>query len=204
MTNPDITLNLNGFTDIPNGKVANIATYLEMTAKPALVPANATGLTLERMDPPVLTRYRAIFHAVGEPWLWFSRLTKSDEWVEAAISRPGIEVFVARHDDDDVGLLELDVREPKNIELAYFGLIERMVGTGASHWLMNEAVNRAFDHHHTDRMFVHTCTMDHPAALNFYMKNGFVAYKRAVEIDDDPRLSGHVRRMAGPHHPVIE
>ena len=53
------------------------------------------------------------------------------------------------------------------------------------------------------RVWVHTCTLDHPRALSFYLQAGFVAYERAVEVADDPRLTGEAPRTAAPHVPVI-
>jgi hypothetical protein len=53
------------------------------------------------------------------------------------------------------------------------------------------------------RLWVHTCTLDHPAALAFYQRSGFVAYRRQVEIDDDPRLDGTLPADAAPHVPLI-
>ncbi|MEM8839587.1 MAG: GNAT family N-acetyltransferase [Pseudomonadota bacterium] len=199
-----LEVSLNGFTDVPPGKVANIATYLEMTEAPELKPSKANGLTLEPMDPPSLTRYRALFEDVGADWLWFSRLTLDEDVLKAAIENPAFEIFALRKEGRDVGLLELDVRDPANIELAYFGVVQSEVGTGAGHFLMNAAIERAFSHHKTRRFFVHTCTMDHPAALSFYMKSGFTPYKRAIEIADDPRLTGHIGCHLGRHHPIIE
>lgn len=199
-----IELNLNGYTDIPNGKVANIATYLEICAHPGFRPADGDGLTLFHMEKPDVARYHALFKAIGEDWLWFSRLTMDIATLEATISRPEFEIFIAQKSDEDFGLLELDIRDPGNIELAYFGLAADAVGTGAGRWLMNTAIARVFEHHKASRFFVHTCTMDSPQALAFYMRSGFKPYKRAVEIADDPRLTGHIPRDKGSYHPIIE
>lgn len=199
-----IALNLDGYTDIPNGKVANIATFMEMTEKPKLRTPPENRLVLDHMTVPDVERYHALFKAVGEEWLWFSRLTASKEKLVDIISTPGFEIFAAVKDGADIGLLELDVRDPSNIELAYFGLTEKAVGTGAGRWLMNAAIERAFDHHRTKRFHVHTCTMDSPQALAFYLRSGFIPYKRSIEVADDPRLSGHIGREKGKHHPIIE
>jgi hypothetical protein len=51
---------------------------------------------------------------------------------------------------------------------------------------------------------VHTCTLDHPNALGFYLRSGFTPYARSVEIADDPRLHGVLPRSAAPHVPVME
>ena len=55
-----------------------------------------------------------------------------------------------------------------------------------------------------DRVWVHTCTLDHPAALNFYRKQGFEAVSRAIETFPDPRITGHLPRDAAPHIPLID
>jgi len=199
-----IALNLNGYTDIPNGKVANIATYMEMRAHPGLRPVDGGSFALFHMQKPDLARYQALFKAVGEEWLWFSRLTMDDAVLAKTINTPGFEIFIAQKGNADIGLLELDIRNPDDIELAYFGLAEQAIGTGAGRWLMNAAISRVFDHHKARRFFVHTCTMDSPQAFEFYRRSGFIPYKRAVEIADDPRLTGHIARDKGKHHPIIE
>ena len=198
-----IELNLNGYTDIPNSKVANIATYLEMVGRPALRPVPDTGLTLTAMSQPDLARYKAIFKAIGEEWLWFSRLTMSDEELGKAINNPAIEIFTVQKDGADIGLLEIELGDGETMELGYFGLAESAIGTGAGRFMMDYAIRRVFDHHGAKRFFVHTCTMDSPQALAFYIRSGFVPYKRAIEVADDPRLSGHIARDKGQHHPII-
>jgi hypothetical protein len=67
---------------------------------------------------------------------------------------------------------------------------------------MNAAIRRAFAKP-VDRFFLHTCSLDHPAALAFYIRAGFTPYKRAIEVADDPRLTGRLPRTAAPHVPVI-
>lgn len=199
-----IPLNLNGYTDIPNGTVANIVTYLEMTAKPPLHPRNISGLHLDLMSPPDFNRYQKIFRTVGEDWLWFSRLAMQPAVLESVINTPGFEIFVLQKDGQDIGLLELDTGEKDTVELGYFGLAAEAVGTGAGRWLINAAITRVFDYHKANRFFLHTCTMDSPQALAFYMRSGFTPYKRAIEIAPDPRLTGFIDRDKGKHHPIIE
>jgi GNAT superfamily N-acetyltransferase len=87
-------------------------------------------------------------------------------------------------------------------ELAFFGLTPGLVGKGAGRLLMQHAIERAWARP-IDRFWVHTCTLDHPAALAFYVRSGFRAFKRQVEIADDPRLDGTLPPDAAPHAPVI-
>ena len=197
-------LNLNGYTDLPAGKVANIATYLEIVGRPAPRSVPANNFVLEHMTSPDLERYKAIFKAVGEEWLWFSRLTISDEELSVLINNPADEIFILQKDGQDVGLLEIETRDGQDMELGYFGLTASTVGTGAGRFLMDQAIRRVFDHHGAKRFEVHTCTMDSPQALAFYMRSGFVPYKRAIEVADDPRISGDISMDKGKHHPVIK
>ena len=68
---------------------------------------------------------------------------------------------------------------------------------------MNRAIARAWSRP-VRRFWVHTCTFDHPDALSFYLRSGFRAFRREIEISDDPRLTGAMPRNATPHIPIIE
>jgi GNAT superfamily N-acetyltransferase len=201
-TEPAAALTLNGYTDLPPGKIAAIVTYLEMRERPALSPyQKPDGWSLHRIDRDH-RRYRALFKTIGEPWLWFSRAVMADDELAAILDDPGIEAYALHDGATDVGLLELDFRSEREVELAFLGLVPGFIGQGAGRFLMNEAVERAFVRP-IDRFFVHTCTLDSPGALTFYMRSGFTPYRRAIEVADDPRLLGFLPRDAAPHIPVL-
>ncbi|MGO4707112.1 GNAT family N-acetyltransferase [Microvirga sp. 2MCAF38] len=195
-------LNLDGYTDLPPGKVASIVTYLEMRERPRLsrLP-KPKGLSLVRIKGDV-ERYRALFNRIGAPWLWFGRAVIPDEELLAILTDPKIEAYVLTDGTTDLGLLELDFRPKAEAELAYFGLVPEAIGQGAGRYMMNEAIRRAYTKD-IKRFFVHTCTLDSPSALPFYIRSGFTPYKRAVEIADDPRLSGFLPLEVGPLVPII-
>lgn len=192
-----------GYTDLPPGKIANVATCLEMRERPAL-RAQAPGIrcSLRRVTAPEPQWYRELFRRIGEPYLWFSRLVLQEEQLLAAIRDPAIEIYTANCGAEDQGLLELDFRSAGDCELLYFGLTQELLGSGAGRWLMNRAIEIAWSHP-IERFWVHTCTLDHPAALPFYMRSGFVPFKRQIEYSDDPRLTGALPRSAAPHIPLI-
>jgi GNAT superfamily N-acetyltransferase len=194
-------LNLNGYTDIPAGKIAAVVTYLEMRTRPRLRRLAADGLSLERISDD-LDRYRCLFREVGEPWMWFSRAVMAEQALRAILGDPRVESWALVQGDHDIGLLELDFRPPGECELSYFGLVPEAIGRGAGRFLMNEAIRRAF---RTDirRLFVHTSSLDHPGALDFYRRSGFVPYRRAIEVADDPRLTGALPPTAAPRIPLI-
>lgn len=197
-------ISLSGTTDLPAGKIAAVVTSLEMTAMPVRRPdpPGSEAFALERLGPEDVARYLAIYRRIGESWLWFSRLLEPRDKVEALLADPKVEAYVLRHDGRDGGLLELDFRTEGEGELSFFGLDEPLLGRGAGRWLMNRALARAWAEPIT-RFWVHTCTLDHPSAPEFYQRSGFRPFKRGIEVADDPRLSGHLPLAAAPHHPVI-
>ena len=186
------------------GMVAALVTYLEMTERPPQPSRPAMSpLKLARWSKAEPELYRALFRHVGEPWLWFSRLVMDDDALTAIIHHPDVHVHaVTNRSGTELGLLELDFRERGECELAFFGLVPEMTGRGHGKWLMQRALSLAW----TDnirRVHVHTCTLDHPAALDFYRAHGFAPYARAVESFADPRVAGILPETAAPGLPLI-
>jgi GNAT superfamily N-acetyltransferase len=197
-----ILLNLDGYTHVPEGKIVSVVTYLEMHQPPSgSIGAGLAGLGLERLRDD-LSRYRALFGHIGNPWLWFGRAVQPDAAVRDILSHPDVEAYALVENGADIGLLELDFRLESEAELAYFGLVPGTTGQGIGRSLMEEAIRRAFARKVT-RFFVKTCSLDHPGAVSFYMRSGFRAYKRAIEIVDDPRLTGFLPLTAAPQVPII-
>jgi GNAT superfamily N-acetyltransferase len=192
-----------GYSDIPAGKIAAVVTHLEMLALPAFPPDPPGAWTLRRVAQPALDWYRDLHARVGADWLWFSRLRMSDAELAAAIRVDGVEIYALDHEGRDEGLLELDFREAGNCEIVFFGVTARLVGSGAGRVLMNRALARAWSQPIT-RLWLHTCTFDHPRALSFYQRSGFRPFRRQIEIADDPRLDGTLPRNAASHVPMIQ
>jgi GNAT superfamily N-acetyltransferase len=194
----------NGYYELPPGKLANIATYLEMKVLPQrkLLPFT-TDLSLVPVGEMPIAQYRSHFKAVGENLLWFSRLLMSDEKLKSVLANPVIDSYVFQRGDEMLGLLELNFEDRANCELAFFGLVPDAVGSGLGRMLMDEAIRRAFAKP-IGRLWLHTCTLDHPAALPFYLRSGFTPYARMVEIHDDPRLQGKLPLTAAPQVPVLQ
>jgi GNAT superfamily N-acetyltransferase len=187
---------------LPDSELAAVVTYLEMTAAPAGDVPPST-LDLQPIADPTPERYRALFRLVGAPWLWFSRLALADDELLAIIRVPGVELFVVLDGNGrDIGMLELDFREPASCELAFVGLVPDLAGLGHGRWLLSEAVHRAWREGVT-RVHVHTCSLDHPAALAAYQRAGFTPYKRAIERFPDPRLTGILPSDCAPQVPLL-
>ena len=192
-----------GLTPVPDGHCAAIVTHLEMCNRPQPRLLRAGPLRLVPWKQPDLAKYRALFSRVGTPWLWFSRAVMPDAEVAAIIGDPAVEVFaVVDPSGIEVGILELDFRDLPNCEIGYFGLIPELNGSGHGRWLMGEAMARAWRKDVT-RVWVHTCTLDHPSALGFYRAQGFVPFRREVETFPDPRLTGYLPSEAAPQVPLL-
>ena len=199
-----------GYSMLPRGQIATLVTYLEMSQRPAAREEGAS--TSRSLDKPYelrgplvadLAAYRAIFRRVGEDWLWCSRLVMSDEELRTTLETPQVEVYVPHLEGCPAGLLELDFRKHGECELAFFGLVKEMIGQGLGRRLMNDAIGLAFAKP-IRRFFVHTCTFDHPGAVDFYRRSGFRPYALGVEVLEDPRLSGALPRHAAPHVTLVE
>jgi len=192
-----------GYSNVPAGKIAAIVTHLEMTARPAPRPDPAGAWSLRRVEAPALDWYRDLHRRVGEEWLWLSRLQMPDAELADIIQSPLVEVYALVHEGRDEGLLELDFRQPGQCELVFFGITEKLIGSGAGRWLMNRTLELAWSRP-IARVWLHTCTHDHPGAVAFYQRFGFRAFRRQIEIEDDPRLDGTAPRDAARHVPIIE
>jgi GNAT superfamily N-acetyltransferase len=193
---------IDGYTPLPAGKIANVVTDFEMLEPPEIRPdRTARLLALRRWENPDLKRYRELFVQIGAPYLWFSRLTLTDDELAAILNHPDDEVYLASEGDRDVGFFELDFT-PGECELRFFGLVEDTIGSGAGRWLMNRVLERAWARP-IRRFWLHTCTLDHPGAIAFYTRSGFRPFRREIEISDDPRLIGLLPRTAAPEVPLI-
>lgn len=190
------------YIEVPAGKLASVITYLEMRTPPARTFTTTLDLRLRRVHQVDPEWYRQLFRSIGEDWLWSTRLRLSDQELISILHGPATELFALEHSEKDCGLLELDRSRPPDVEISFLGLTRNMIGKGAGQFLLSEALKIAWSYRPA-RVTLHTCTMDHPHALLFYMKAGFVPYKRAVRITNDPRASGALPRTAAPQIPLI-
>ena len=192
-----------GYSDLPPGKLAAVVTYLEMRTPPPLhVYPTTSEYAIRRVESPDLDWYRRLYTEIGAPWLWFSRLRMPDDQLRAMLHDPAIDLFVLSHNGVDAGLLEFDRRRMPDIEILYFGVTPALIGKGAGHALLHYGLAAEWQHH-PRRIWLHTCTWDHPKAVAFYIRAGFVPYKRGLEITDDPRLTGELPRDAAPEVPIL-
>lgn len=187
---------------VPPGHVPTVVTYLQMhavamtEAKP--FPASVTA-TRERLDND---SYRQLFRAVGQPWLWSSRLEMDDGKLAAILAAEKTELWVIRKGHAFTGIVELKFEDGGDCELAYFGIVKEATGQGLGGPMMALAQRQAFARD-ISRFYVHTCNWDDPRALAFYQMAGFTPYKMMVEVFPDPRLQGIHPLETAPHVPCL-
>ena len=186
-------------TDVPRGHVAAVVTYLEMTERPATMATPDSPLRLEAWPNVDPGRYRALFRKVGRHWLWFSRLAMDDATLIANVAEVHA---VIDADGAEAGFLELDFRGRRECLIRFLGLVPELAGRGHGRWLFAETLRLAW-RPGVEQVRVHTCTLDHPAALPSYLRAGFRAYARALETFADPRLTGLLPREAAPQIPML-
>jgi GNAT superfamily N-acetyltransferase len=195
-----------GFHALPEGSVAAVVTYLEMRAKPRRKPVTPGGVPvlLRLVEKPQAEWYRALYRRVGADWLWFSRLVMPDAALETTIHDRNVEIYaVEAMGRREIGLVELDFREKGQCEIAFFGLVREALSQGIGKRLMDMTLAKAW-RDGVERVWVHTCTLDHSKALVFYVGCGFVPYRRDIEIAPDPRLSDILPvEAAAAHHPIL-
>jgi GNAT superfamily N-acetyltransferase len=167
--------------------IETLVTYLEMTASPARTarPPPRSDLEIRRARRPTVSFYRYLYAAVGEPWTWTVRRCLSDAELQAILCDPKVEVNVLWVGGVPAGYVELDRRSPPDIEVAYFGLMPEFIGQGLGGYLLDWAIHHAW-RIPLRRLWLHTCDLDHPSALDVYQRYGFRIYHRRASTQELP------------------
>ncbi|MEM7178668.1 MAG: GNAT family N-acetyltransferase [Pseudomonadota bacterium] len=156
-------------------EVEVVITYLEMTARPAAKlhpPANA-NIALIRAETPPVSYFLYLYGTVGAAHDWTDWFAESPAAQTAFVQDPNVTLFTLMVDGWPGGFFMLDTREAGTCDLAYFGLIPQALGRGLGSWLLESAIQTAWDTSDTNRLTVNTCTLDHPRALPLYQRMGF-------------------------------
>jgi GNAT superfamily N-acetyltransferase len=162
----------------PSKLVDVTTTYLEIHARPAspLAPA-PSGVQVVRAHRPGTRFYRYLYDGVGRPWHWYDRQRMADAELAAILADDAVEVHVLWQDGVPLGFSELDRRIAGQVELAYFGLLPEAIGQKLGPWLLAWSIHEAWRPDDVRRVWVHTCTLDHPSALRTYLAAGFATYR---------------------------
>ena len=154
---------------VPAGKLRSVVTHLAMEAPPtqALPPPPEPGIAIARRQAMPAADYLRLYHAIGDDWLWWSRLTMDEPTLTTHLAADEAEVYVAAADGEEIGLFELNLRPAPDIELRYLGVIPSRIGTGLGGWLLAYAIAAASRHRPPphDRQHLHSGSPRRPRLL---------------------------------------
>lgn len=127
---------------------------------------------IERMERGTVSLFRFLYQEVGQAYHWTDRLGWSEDMVRDYLDTPEVSVWLMSWEDAPAGYFELRKHDDASVEIVYFGLLPDFIGRGWGKYLLTRAVESAWQMH-PSRVWLHTCTLDHPAALPNYVKRGF-------------------------------
>jgi GNAT superfamily N-acetyltransferase len=149
-------------------------TYLEMGSPTDLLGgavAQPAGVRLEPVEWVPVSLWRYLYSEVGRSWHWRDRLGWTDAEIQTYLSGP-ITLWLLSLGGAPAGYFELKRCEDGSVEIPYFGLLPAFVGKGLGRFLLVRAIEEAWALK-PSRVWLHTCTLDHPAALPNYLARGF-------------------------------
>ncbi|MBB2898383.1 GNAT family N-acetyltransferase [Pseudomonas sp. AS2.8] len=152
--------------------------YLEMTASTELhEKPQRPDLQIVECEVPQPELNRFLYALVGQAWDWSDLSGWSDAQWRALVEQEGHRTWVAYHRGAIAGYYELYRPDGRNVEIRYFGLTNAFMGLGFGGPLLSHALRSAWEWPGTERVWVHTCTLDHPAALANYQARGLRIYQ---------------------------
>ena len=138
---------------------------------------NKTKFLIKKIQPDFQLN-KFFYKHVGKKHRWVDRLSWSDEKWISYISNKNLETYVISVNDDLAGFFELLYNpELKETEISYFGLLEEYIGKGIGGYALSVAIKKSFQKN-INRVWLHTCTLDHPNALKNYIARGMTVFKK--------------------------
>lgn len=156
--------------------------YLEMDEPTQLKSKKKVeGLKIEEAKIKEYRFNRFLYQLVGEAWQWFDKNNHSDEQWRAYSESDNLRTWVAYFEGAIAGYFELQCVDSGDVEIKYFGLAPAFIGKGFGGYLLSYAIQQAWTACAAKRVWVHTCSLDHPSALANYQARGMRLYKQEVE-----------------------
>ena len=156
--------------------------YLEINSLQDLKEVKQTSkdYSLKLIDPINFQLNKFFYKNVGKKHKWIDRLVWTEtQWINY-VSNKNVRTFVFKNKEELVGFFELIFHpEKREIEIAYFGLLEEYQNKKLGSYLLSEAIKRSFEYN-IKRVWLHTCSLDHKYALSNYVARGMKIYKTEI------------------------
>ena len=150
--------------------------YLELVERAktvsSLIPE---GLELREVHEASMNA--RFYREVGRLWHWTDRLSWTDRQWENWVNRENLKTWIGHFEGEEAGYVEMEVQEAGSVEIVYFGLLPSMIGKGLGGGMLSLSVQEAWKIEGTQRVWLHTCSEDHPHALGNYEKRGFRLFR---------------------------
>jgi GNAT superfamily N-acetyltransferase len=162
-------------------------THLEMTSPDQLAkkPAERKDVLIMRAEVPNPDLNHFLFMSVGLPWQWYSRLAwRRNDWA-SYLNSPEVQTWVGYLKGTPFGYFELEQQSGADVEIKFFGLLPEFIGQGLGSYLLSCTIEQAWALG-ASRVWLHTCTLDHPTALGNYQNRGFKIFKVESEVEEIP------------------
>jgi ribosomal protein S18 acetylase RimI-like enzyme len=133
--------------------------------------------SLNLLDPQNFQLNKFFYKNIGKKHKWIDRLVWTEnQWIDY-VSSEKVKTYVLKYKDDLAGFFELIIHSEKNeIEIAYFGILEEFQNKKLGSYLLSQAIQKSFQRD-INRVWVHTCSLDHKNALNNYIARGMKIFK---------------------------
>ena len=153
--------------------------YLEINSINELLVKNKpfSDLYLKKVNPPDFQLNKFFYKEIGKKHRWIDRLVWNDKnWIDY-LNTEGISTYILKYKKDLVGYFEqIFHKSDFETEIAFFGILEEYMGKKLGSYLLSEAIKKSFEHG-SNRVWVHTCSLDHKNALSNYISRGMQIYK---------------------------
>ena len=163
-----------------NTEKHEITWYLQMLCPEELRPnALLPETQLMRLEIPLPALNRFFYQEVGKLWQWTDRQNWSEEEWRNWAEREKVQTWMLHLRGTPAGYFELDDQDG-DVEISYFGLLHQFLGKGLGGGFLTASVEKAWEMG-AARVWVHTCSLDHPNALNNYQARGFRIYRESMD-----------------------
>jgi ribosomal protein S18 acetylase RimI-like enzyme len=156
--------------------------YLEINSIQDLeeVPKLSEDYSIDLLDPINFQLNKFFYKNIGKKHRWVDRLVWMESKWTVYVSDKKVKTYVLKHKDELAGFFELIFHfEKKEVEIAYLGLLEEYQNKKLGSYLLCDAIKKSFVNN-INRVWVHTCTLDHKNALNNYIARGMKIFKTEV------------------------
>ena len=156
--------------------------YLEINSLKDLQESEqpSENYTVNIIEPTDFQLNKFFYKNIGKKHKWIDRLIWTEEqWIKY-VSNKNVKTFVLKNKKDLVGFFELIIHsEKKEVEIAYFGILEEYQNKKLGSFLLSNAIKKSFQQN-VERVWLHTCSLDHKNALNNYLARGMKIFKSEI------------------------